>query len=240
MENVSLTILVPALNEAKNIEAAVRGALHVVGEVGITDFEVLVLTCLDRHGENDGTVDIVRRLSVEEPRIKSVHVEGYQRLGEKYRNGVMLASKQYIVMIPGDNENDPTSFREILQRIGSADMVLSYTVNPEVRPKHRRVISWIYTKSLNLLFNRHLHYYNGINVYRTADLRNALPMTDSFAYSAEIVLNLLKQRKSFVEVPVRVQTRPGPSKALRWDNFKKVVAAIMRLWVRLNFGKKKE
>lgn len=227
---VSLSILMPALNEAKNIEGAINGALHVLRQVGIVDFEILVLTCLDRNGENDGTVDIVRRMSETEPRVRSIHVDGYQRLGEKFRNGVLAAQKDFIVMIPGDNENDPMSFVEIFRRIGEADMILSHTINPEVRPMHRRVISWIYTKSLNVLFRRRMKYYNGINVYRTAQLREALPKTDSFAYSAEIVVNLLRQNRSYVEVPVRVQGKAGPSKALRWDNFKKVVAAISRLW----------
>ncbi len=228
---ISLSVLMPALNEAKNIEGAVRGVLGIMATLGIDDFEILVLTCLDKNGENDGTVDIVRRLSEVEPRVKSIHVAGYQRLGEKFRNGVLAAAKEYVVMIPGDNENDPQSFIEILGRVGQADMILSYTVNPEARPKHRRVISWVYTHALNLLFGHRMKYYNGINVYRSADLRAALPKTDSFAYSAEIVLNLLRQKKTYVEVPVRVQGKAGPSKALRWDNLKKVVAAISRLWV---------
>ncbi len=235
---VSLTVLMPALNEAKNIEGAVHGVLGILKPLGITDFEILVLTCLDKNGENDGTVDIVRRMSATDPRVKSIHVDGYQRLGEKFRNGVLAASKEFVVMIPGDNENDPQSFIEIFSKIGQADMVLSYTVNPEVRPLHRRVISYVYTHGLNLLFGHKMKYYNGINVYRSADLRAALPKTDSFAYSAEIVLNLLRQKKSYVEVPVKVQGKAGPSKALRWDNFKKVVQAISGLWVDFRWKKK--
>jgi glycosyltransferase involved in cell wall biosynthesis len=235
---VNLSVIMPALNEAKNIEGAVRGVLTLLQEVQITDFEILVLTCLDRNGENDGTVDIVRRLAAEEPRVKSIHVDGYQRLGEKFRNGVLAASKEYIVMIPGDNENDPRSLVDIFHRIGEADMVLSYTMNPEVRPKHRWIISWIYTQTLNVLFGHRLKYYNGINVYRSADLRSALPTTDSFAYSAEIVLNLLHRKKTYVQVPIKVQERSGPSKALRWDNFKRVVATIVGLWFKLTWGKK--
>ena len=237
---ISLSVIVPALNEAKNIEAAITGVQRELAAAKISNAEFLVMTCLDRDGKSDGTVDIVRRLAIADPRIRSIHEEGDQKLGEKYRKAAQIATKEYIMMIPGDNENDPASFREIFGHIGSADMLLSYTSNPEMRPLHRRVISWIYTRSLNLLFRHHLRYYNGINVYRVDQLRDALPMTDSFAYSAEIVLNLMKQHRSYVEVPARVQSRSGPSKALRWDNFKKVVAAIARLWVRLNFGKKQQ
>ncbi len=229
----SLSVIMPALNEAQNIEAAISGVFGALRDAGIFDAEILVMTCLDRNGTHDGTVDIVRRLGAADPRIRSIHVEGYQRLGEKFRNAVLLAAKEHIVMIPGDNENDSTSLPEIFRQIGKSDMVISYTSNPEVRPLHRRVISRIYTIGLNILFWHGLPYYNGINVYRTAELRNALPMTESFAYSAEILITLLRRKKSYVVVPVRVQSRGGHSKALRWDNFKSVVAAIIKLWSRL-------
>lgn len=225
---VSLSVLMPALNEAKNVDAAARGVLRAVDELGI-DVELLVLTCLDKHGRHDGTVDIARRLAAEDARVKSVHVDAYQRLGEKFRNGVMLAAKTHVVMIPGDNENDPSSFTQVFRRVGEADMILSYTVNPEIRPWYRRVLSRTYTFALNLLFWRQLRYYNGINVYRTADLRQMLPKTDSFALGAESALRLLQAGKTYVEVPVRVQGRQGRSNALTWDNFKRVVASILNL-----------
>lgn len=230
---VSLSVLMPALNEAQNIGAAINGVIEALHIAGISDFEILVLTCLDRNGASDGTVEIVRRLAAADPRIRSVHVDGYQRLGEKFKNGVLLASKEYVVMIPGDNENDSTAFPELFRQVGKADMVVSYTANMEARPLHRRVISRIYTLALNMLFWHGMPYYNGINAYRAADLKTALPQTESFAYSAEILITLLRRKKSYVVVPVRVQPRGGKSKALRWDNFKSVVAAIVKLWSRL-------
>jgi glycosyltransferase involved in cell wall biosynthesis len=234
---ISLTVVIPALNEAENIEAAIIGVQRELAAAGIVNAELLVMTCLDRNGQHDGTVDIVRRLAESDPRIRSVHVEGYQKLGEKYRQGVQLATKDYVMMIPGDNENDPASFRDIFRQIGTTDMVLSYTPNPELRPLHRRIISRIYTFSLNILFGHRLKYYNGVSVYPVKYLRVALPKTDSFAYAAEIVLNMLRQGRSYIEVPARVQGRCGPSKALRWDNLKKVVATISRLWVEYRWKK---
>lgn len=200
--SLSLSIIMPALNEAANIEGAIQGASSACLSSGIEDFEILVMTCLDRNGRSDGTVDIVRRLAVEDPRIRSIHVDGYQKLGEKFRNAVGYATKEYSVMIPGDNENDSSSFPVIFQKIGTADMVVSYTSNPEVRSMYRRILSRVYTFSLNVLFLKHMPYYNGINVYRVCDLRQALPQTDSFAYSAEILLTLLKKGKTFTIVPI--------------------------------------
>lgn len=231
--SVSLSVIVPALNEAKNIEGAITGIVRSLSESGIFDAEILVMTCLDRHGRHDGTVDIVRRLSESEPRIRSMHVDDYQKLGEKFRNAVRLATKEYIIMIPGDNENDSSSFQEIFRQIGKADMVVSFTSNPEVRTLYRRFLSRTYTLALNIFFWHGMPYYNGINVYRTADLREALPETDSFAYAAEILVRLLNKKLSYVVVPIRIQPRVGETKALGWNSFRSVIAAILRLRVRL-------
>ncbi|MFA5935748.1 MAG: glycosyltransferase [Patescibacteria group bacterium] len=229
----SLTIIMPALNEALNIEGAIHGARTALAEAGIEDYEILVMTCLDRDLKHDGTVDIARRLAETEPRIKPVHFDGYQRLGEKFRSAALLASKEYVMMIPGDNENDSASFPEIFRQIGKADMVVSYTSNPEVRSLYRQLLSRTYTLALNILFWHGMPYYNGINVYRSSDLREALPKTEGFAYAAEILITLLRKKRSYIVVPIRIQPRPGASKALGWRSFKSVISAIFNLRTRL-------
>jgi len=233
MQKPSVTVIMPALNEAENIEAAIRGSVGALSESEIDDFEILVMTCLDARGQHDGTVDIVRKIENEDTRIKAIHTEGYQDLGEKYRLAVSLASKEHVVMIPGDNENDESSFPEIFKNIGNADMVISYTSNPETRSMYRRVLSRTYTLGLTVLFWHGLPYYNGINVYRPEDLRRALPQTKSFAYSAEILINLLRQNKKYVAVPIRIRPRIGASNAISLRSFKNVISAIARLRIRM-------
>lgn len=224
-----LSVLMPALNEARNIEAAVRGVLAVADDMGL-DVEVLVLTCDDRDGNGDGTAGIARRLAGEDGRVRVVHSPRYQLLGEKFRDGIERASKPHLVMIPGDNENDPGSFRGAFSRLDEADLILCCPANPEVRPWHRRLLSRAYTSLLNLLFGRRIAYYNGMNVYPTADLRRHPPRSDSFALGAESVLRLLAAGKSYIEVPVRLQPRHGRSKALRLDNVLRVVGEVVHLW----------
>src|SRR5581483_1223749 len=113
----SLTVLMPALNEAANIEAAARGILDVADEEQ-ADVELIALTCLDRDGGSDGTPDVVRALAAADPRVRCVHSDAYQLLGEKLRAGIALATKAHVVMIPGDNEIEPRSLRAVLRRIG--------------------------------------------------------------------------------------------------------------------------
>jgi glycosyltransferase involved in cell wall biosynthesis len=226
----SLSVLMPALNEAANIESAVRGVLRILDELGMAG-EILVLSCVDRDGTSDGTVEIVRALAAADPRVRSLHSERYEHLGEKLRHGILAASKAYAMYVPGDNEIEPASVRLVLRQIGTADVVLCHPLNPEMRALHRRVLSRAYTALLNVLFAQRVRYYNGVNVYRTADLQAALPGTDSFALGAEMVLRQLRAGRTYIEVGVRLQPRLGRSKALRPAHVVRLVAELIKLRV---------
>src|SRR3989338_4705813 len=161
--NISLSIIIPALNEERNIEATIQGV----------------------------------------------------------RSALTKAEIQ-------DNEIDSISVARVICAIGSADMVVTYTENPEVRSLLRRLISRVFTIILNVMYHRRVRYFNGINVYRIDQLRRALPETPSFAYAAEILLTLLREGASFVEVPMRILPRQGRSTALRWENLVSVSRAMLQ------------
>ncbi len=226
----SMTIIMPAFKEAANLENAVRETESALAKSGITDYEILIMTCVDREGKHDGTPDIADRLAAEKPgRVRHAHSQTFIGLGDQYRKAVGLASKTYVMMVPGDNENDSSSMPNILSHLGESDMIVTYTANPEVRAWYRRFLSRWYTRILNLLFGHKMPYYNGINVYRTEDLRRALPTTDSFAFMAEILLRLLKMGRTYVTVPVHVRPINGPSSALRWKNIVSTCKTVFRL-----------
>ena len=68
MLNRKLSLVLPAHNEAENIEAVVRRALEVLPQV-VSDFEIIVVD----DGSRDETAEIVDRLATEEPRVRAVH-----------------------------------------------------------------------------------------------------------------------------------------------------------------------
>lgn len=229
----------PALNEELNIDQAISAAVDVAQQADISDYEIIVVTCPDRQGHRDHTSEIVRVRMEQLPNLRLLDSEIYLGLGENYKRAVLAATKEYIILIPGDNDNDQTSIPNLLRQIGKADMILSYTSNPEVRPGYRQALASTYTRGLNFLFGNHLKYYNGINIYRAEHLRKALPVGRSFAYSAEIVINQLQQGRSYIEVPIKIQTRPGESKAMGWRSFKNVIEDIVKLRFRTLFKTQK-
>ena len=130
----------------------------------------------------------------------------------------------YILMVPGDNENPGHALQAPFDAIGRADIVLPYPVNSAVRGAARHLVSRIYVGLLNRLFGLRIRYYNGTVIHRTTNLKGLSIKTSSFAYQAEILIKLLCAGKSFVEVPVQIDPpKEGRrSRAFRWKNMVQV------------------
>ena len=153
-----------------------------------------------------------------------------------YKQGVAIARFDYVLMVPGDNENPGSAILPVIDAIGKADVVIPYATNTHVRPRVRRIASRGYTMLINLLFGRRLKYYNGTSIIRRADLRSISITTDSFAYQSEVLLKLLRQGKSYVEVGIQIKPPPDSnSKALKLGNLVGVVKAILHLVAEIHF-----
>jgi glycosyltransferase involved in cell wall biosynthesis len=100
-----VSVIAPALNEERNIEAAVRSLLAQ----DYPDFEVVVVD--DR--STDATPAILARLAAEEPRLKVVTVRALPAgwLGKNHANhaGALAASGELLLFTDADVVMDPTT-----------------------------------------------------------------------------------------------------------------------------------
>lgn len=225
-KNASISVIIPAYNEVGNLGPTVESVK--AGLEGLfSDYEILLID----DASTDGTGDLAEKLAAADPRIRAVRNAGNKGLGYNYRVGVQLAVKDYVALIPGDNEILEESVRGIFERVGEADMVLPYHTNSEQRSLLRRVLSGAFTALINLLFNFKLRYYNGPVVHRR-ELLAGLPMTtDGFAYQAQILARLLKAGRTYVEVGMLIRSRQhGSSKALHPRNVWSVVSTVAGLY----------
>ena len=227
----TVSFVIPALNEEANIADAVREAVAAMGG-RFRDYELLLFD----DGSTDRTGAIMDELAAADPRhVRVTHNPSPRNLGGVYKQGIQLARMDYILMVPGDNENPGHALQAPFDAIGRADIVLPYPVNSAVRGLARHLVSRVYVGLLNLLFGLRVRYYNGTVIHRTANLK-ALPVkTSSFAYQAEILIKLLCAGKSFVEVPIRIDPpKEGRrSRAFRWKNMVQVGRTLGDLFMDL-------
>jgi hypothetical protein len=143
---------------------------------------------------------------------------------------VALARFAHVLMFPGDNEGSDKQLDAVMSRAGTADIVVNYISNPEVRPWSRRAVALVFVWIINRLFGLRLRYYNGTVLHRTAVVRSIAIHTDSFAYQAEALVKLLRAGHSYVEVGTPISPRVGGrTKAFRLRNFVDVGRAVVRL-----------
>lgn len=221
----TLSVLIPAYNEAQNIEAAVRDVLDAAA--GFQEVEVLVVN----DGSTDGTGEVADRLARDMPQVSAIHHPRNQGFAAAYRTGLQRARMQYFTFVPGDHEVAPESVRDIFAAIGTYDLVVPYHGTPWKRAWHRRVLTWVCTTEFNVLFGWRLKYYQGPTVYPTT-LARALPLTaHGFFFVAEMLVHALEAGYSFTEVGLTHQERVyGRSKAVALPNIVDAEKTILRLW----------
>jgi len=221
----SLTVIVAAYNEAEHLEPMIR-SLELALQPRFPDREVLIFD----DGSVDGTGEIAERLAGEFPDITVIRNGSNMGLGYNYNEGVRRASKEYVILLPGDDELDPDSYPHIFDAIGDTDMVIPYTANPGVRPWYRRLISRAYVLTLNIFFGLDVRYYNGQVVHRRSIIQKVPMRTFSFAYQSSILVRLLRTGHSYRQVKMYIRPQSGrKSRAFSLNNIVQVMRTC--LWL---------
>ena len=93
----------------------------------------------------------------------------------------------------------------------------------------RNLLSFTYTKIVNILSNTSIKYYNGSSIYITKDFLSNIRMVERFSYSAEMLIELLNSGKTYYEVDVEYQDIKKKSSALNFKNFFEVFIFFSKL-----------
>lgn len=229
----SITVIVPAYNEEPNLAQTVNDIVPIL-EKEFHDFEILIFNDCS----TDRTGAIADELAGKHKKVKVIHNPTNMNLGYNYKKGVELATKDYVIMVPGDSETTNDSFHVMFEMLGKADIVIPHTINTEVRTMSRRILSRAYTALMNVLFGLRLKYFNGTVIHKRTVIQSIKIETDSFAYQAEALIKLIKKGHTYAEVGMWLKERGGgESKALRLKNITRVLKAIAQLFRQIHFPK---
>lgn len=223
----TLSVVIPAFNEEKNIEAAVKNVVSAINEK-ISDYEIIIVD----DGSVDNTADIVGKIASGNHRVKVHRNIKNMGFGYTYKKGVELARHDYISLIYGDNEILPQSISEMYGMIGQADIIVPFTINQKDRPPVRRCLTFFSTKMINFIFGLGLRYYNGFVIYKKEDIKHFNFSTDSFAFQVEALIKLIKSGRSFSQVGTYFMPRKyGRSKVFHTRNVLGVLKTIILLFI---------
>ncbi len=109
----SLTVLIPALNEAESIEGVVREALGRL-TASIPDCELIIID----DGSTDGTDAALAGLLAEEPRIRLIVHPVRSGKSAALRSGMLQARSAWVATMDADGQDDPAAILDMAAAIG--------------------------------------------------------------------------------------------------------------------------
>ena len=219
-------VIMPALNEEGNIESAVQNTLKAFSDFSI-DGQVLVVN----DGSTDGTRAKVEEMMARDPRVSLINHETPQGIGASFWEGTDVARADAVVMLPGDNENDPWEIFQYSRLLEHVDIVIPFLYNTEARSLFRRALSFLYRSIVNTTFFVNFNYTNGTVLYRKSVLEGVKYRSRGFFYQTDILIRTVKSGYLFAEVPYRVNARKGGiSKAVSFPSLLQVIRGYGRLF----------
>ncbi len=225
MNNLFLSIVMPALNEEKNITAAITNVLK-----GFDDFKISGELVVVNDGSRDATPELVKKIMAGDKRARLLNHDAPQGIGASFWDGVSNAKGEAVCMLPGDNENDPAEIFRYLRLLDDVDMVIPFVYNKSARSAFRNLVSHICLIIINITFGVYFNYTNGTILYRRSILNDLDYQGRSFFFQADILVRLARRGYLFAEVPYRLALRKtGRSKAIRFSTFLQVTKDYFRL-----------
>jgi len=236
MGKADITVIMPALNEEKNILDAIEGTMKVFERLAIQG-ELIVIN----DGSTDQTEALVNGIMKKDDRIRMIKHESPQGLGVSFWDGVDSAHGDAVVVLPGDNENIPEEILRYCRLLEHVDIVVPFIFNKGARALARSVLSFIYRSIINGTFAVNFNYTNGTILYRRSILRGLDFRSSGFFCQTDILVRLVKKGYLFAEVPYRISARKGGvSKAVSFRSFLRVAGGYLRLVRDIYFTKHKK
>jgi len=208
---IELSVVIPCLDEADNIDECVRRSLAALAEAGIAG-EVVVAD----NGSQDGSGELAAEAGarvVHEPR------RGY---GSAYLAGFAAARGEYVVMLDADLTYPFDQIPRFVEELrGGADLVMGDRMD-NIQPgamhwMHRYVGNPLLSGTLNLFFRTGVRdAHCGMRGLR----RDVLPRLDLRAtgmeFASEMVIRASKEKLAIREFPIAYAPRRGDSKLSRF------------------------
>ena len=227
-----LSIIIPAFNEARTVEAVVRRVLHQPVE-GVEAREVIVVD----DGSTDTTVRILSALALEFPREVVLLTHPVNRgKGAAVRSAVAKLTGDVAIIQDADLEYDPSEYALMLEPIiaGRADVVFGSRFSGQ---QAKRVLYfWHYvgncflTMLSNMLTNINLtDMETGFKAFR-ADVLKGVPLRcERFGFEPEITAKVARRGCRIYEVGISYNGRTyAQGKKITWFDGLKAIGAILR------------
>ncbi len=225
-DNLLLSVVVPAYNEAGTIEAVLRRLCEVPLRLEIVAVD---------DASSDGTGDILDRLAREALVHQVIRHPANRGKGAALRSGIAAATGDVIVAQDADLEYDPTDLVRLLEPIGQGRADAVYGSRFQGGPR-RVLFFWhsvgnrLLTLMSNMLTNLNLTDMETCYKLVRADVLKRLPLTaERFGIEVELTARLAQAGARIWELPISYSGRTyAEGKKITWRDGMAAVFHILR------------
>ncbi len=199
MTNLSISVVLPAHNEAENIRITVENCIAYL-EQNVLDYEVVVVN----DGSTDYTQKIVEELQSTNSKVVLVNHTVNMGYGSALRSGFDKASCEYIFFMDSDGQFDINDLDRLIPLVSAKDVVIGYRED-RADSFIRSLNAWLYGLYIYLTFGLRVRDMDcAFKVFPKKAYQDIRPIKSSGAlFSAEFLIKLKRNGLTLKEVPVR-------------------------------------
>jgi glycosyltransferase involved in cell wall biosynthesis len=201
-----ITVVIPCLNEEQGIEQVLKRMPEFVDEVVVVD-----------NGSTDRTSDVARAYGAQ---VIREEVRGY---GRSYRRGFANARGDIVVTLDGDHSYPVDAISYLLEAFLHLEVDFLNASRFPVRDRQamsfkHKMGNLILSLATSMLYFRWVRdSQSGMWVFRRSILEEMNLESDGMAFSEEIKIEALKNRKiRFQEISIQYSSRLGEVKLNPW------------------------
>jgi glycosyltransferase involved in cell wall biosynthesis len=228
----SISLVMPAYNEADNIEPMVAEAIPAL-EANADDYEIVVVD----DGSSDGTADVTRRVMENNPHVRLVQHLANQGFGAAVFSGLTSAVKDWIFYTDADRQFVLSELERFVPFMNQVDLIAGYRA-PRRDPFMRVLYGKGWSMLCTLLFGYTVRDVDcGFKLFHREIVEKLAPQVTSrgATFSIEWLVRAKRAGYRFVELPVTHRPRvagrqTGANIAVIVRAFRELMRLRLQLW----------
>ncbi|HNQ68869.1 MAG TPA: glycosyltransferase family 2 protein [Bacteroidales bacterium] len=228
-----LTIVIPAFNEAENLEIVLP---EIIGFCNKNNYKLIVV--------NDGSFDETRNLLEKNKKneiFKVIHHKLNKGYGAAIKTGILECDTEYVITIDADGQHSISDVEKLYCKIleKDADMVVGSRKGLRSASFMRKVGKGLIRIIAKILMSVPIHDINsGMKICRTELAKKYLILTpDTMSYSDIITLIFINNRHLVIEEPITINDRLKGKSTIRLETAFQTVMEIINIVIMFNPAK---
>ena len=224
-----LSVVLPAYNEAENLEEVVTSALKALPAV-TPDFEVIIVD----DGSTDDTPKIANELVEKHyPRVRLFQHAANAGYGSAIRTGLTNGQYDLLFYTDTDRQFDLKELAQFAPHIHEHDLVICFRVY-RYDTVLRSILSWCYNLVVRVLFRVRVRDVDcAYKLMRREVLEKLTLESSDFFIDTEIVARARKWNFRIAQRGVRHYPRLAGETTVRASDIPRTLKTVMRMWRRI-------